>query len=260
MTGTRLLEKDETGLLVKRMEEVRGRPVPEVHHACPARTSASTSSASIRSCSKLVEKFSDEKLEKMRRGGHDPEKVYAAYKSAIEQRGSADGHPGQDDQGIRPRRRRRRAEHRAPGRRKPTKRSCASSAAGSASRSPTNEIAKTPFYRPAEDSPEIRYLKARRKALGRLRAQPAHGRTQDRSADDRRVPGVPGRQQGQGDVHDDGLRAAAGQAVPRSAGSASTWCRSSPTNRGRSAWRACSARSGSIRTPASCTNPSTPIS
>ena len=33
---------------------------------------------------KLVENYSDEKLEKMRRGGHDPEKVYAAYKMATE--------------------------------------------------------------------------------------------------------------------------------------------------------------------------------
>src|SRR4029078_13119092 len=28
--------------------------------------------------------YSDEKLQKMRRGGHDPEKVYAAYKAALE--------------------------------------------------------------------------------------------------------------------------------------------------------------------------------
>ena len=36
---------------------------------------------------KLVENYSDEKLEKMKRGGHDPEKVYAAYKAAIEHKG-----------------------------------------------------------------------------------------------------------------------------------------------------------------------------
>ena len=36
---------------------------------------------------KLVEKYSDEKLAKLRRGGHDPEKVYAAYKAAMDCKG-----------------------------------------------------------------------------------------------------------------------------------------------------------------------------
>ena len=36
---------------------------------------------------KLVEKYSDEQLEKMKRGGHDPEKVYAASKS-VEHKGA----------------------------------------------------------------------------------------------------------------------------------------------------------------------------
>src|SRR5204863_5653156 len=37
---------------------------------------------------KLVEPFSDEQLRKLSRGGHDPEKVYAAYKAAVEHSGS----------------------------------------------------------------------------------------------------------------------------------------------------------------------------
>ena len=32
----------------------------------------------------MVKNYSDERLVKLRRGGHDPEKVYAAYKAAIE--------------------------------------------------------------------------------------------------------------------------------------------------------------------------------
>ena len=51
---------------------------------------------------KLIESYSDEKLEKMRRGGHDPEKVYAAYKMATELN---NGRPtvilGKDHQGLR---------------------------------------------------------------------------------------------------------------------------------------------------------------
>ena len=36
---------------------------------------------------KMVEKMTDEQLRKMKRGGHDPEKVYAAYKDAVEHTG-----------------------------------------------------------------------------------------------------------------------------------------------------------------------------
>ena len=52
-----------------------------------APTSASTSSASIRSCLTLVERYSDDDLVKLKRGGHDPEKVYAAYHAAYDHKG-----------------------------------------------------------------------------------------------------------------------------------------------------------------------------
>ena len=35
----------------------------------------------------MVASYSDEKLERMRRGGHDPEKVFAAFKAAVEHKG-----------------------------------------------------------------------------------------------------------------------------------------------------------------------------
>ena len=69
------------------MGEVRRRRVPEVHRHAAAATSASTSSASIPSCSSWSSTYSDEQLAKLRRGGHDPEKVYAAYKAAVEHKG-----------------------------------------------------------------------------------------------------------------------------------------------------------------------------
>jgi pyruvate dehydrogenase E1 component len=47
------------------------------------------------------------------RGGHDPLKVYAAYKAATEQ-GATHRHPRQDGQGLRPRRSGRRPQHLAP--------------------------------------------------------------------------------------------------------------------------------------------------
>ena len=49
----------------------------------------------------MVAGLSDEHLTKLKRGGHDPEKVYAAYKAAVEFKGGAPHrHPGQDDQGL----------------------------------------------------------------------------------------------------------------------------------------------------------------
>ena len=36
----------------------------------------------------MVENHTDEELEKLARGGHDSEKVYAAYKAAVENTGS----------------------------------------------------------------------------------------------------------------------------------------------------------------------------
>src|SRR5439155_3463257 len=36
----------------------------------------------------LVASYSDEQLRKLNRGGHDPDKVYAAYKAAVEHTGS----------------------------------------------------------------------------------------------------------------------------------------------------------------------------
>ena len=92
----------------------RRRRVSEVHRRAAAPTSASTSSASIRELLELVEHLSDEQLQKLRRGGHDPEKVYAAYQGRRRAQGRADGDPRQDDQGLRPGRSRRRPQHHPP--------------------------------------------------------------------------------------------------------------------------------------------------
>ncbi len=81
-----LLAADESGLLVKRMGEVVDGEYQKYTVA---------GGAYIRKhffgkypeLLKLVEHLSDEQLEKLKRGGHDPEKVYAAYKAAVEQVG-----------------------------------------------------------------------------------------------------------------------------------------------------------------------------
>ncbi len=61
----------------------------------------------------LVADWSDEDIWHLNRGGHDPFKVYAGYHAAVESQGPADGHPRQDDQGLRHGRIGRGAEHHA---------------------------------------------------------------------------------------------------------------------------------------------------
>ncbi len=82
-----LLEKDKEDLLIERMGEVvdgeyqnyivrGGKYIRQHFWGKDARLL------------KMVENLSDEDLAKLRLGGHDPEKVYAAYKAAVENSGS----------------------------------------------------------------------------------------------------------------------------------------------------------------------------
>jgi pyruvate dehydrogenase E1 component len=81
-----LLERDKSGLLVQRMGEVVDGEFQKY---------TVESGAYLREhffgkypeLLKLVENLSDEQLTKLKRGGHDPIKVYAAYKAAMEHRG-----------------------------------------------------------------------------------------------------------------------------------------------------------------------------
>lgn len=159
-----LLEKDETGLLVKRMEEcVDGQY--QKYTAMPGSYIREHFFGKYPELLKLVETFSDEKLEKMRRGGHDPEKVYAAFKSAIESEDrptvilakTIKGYGlGEGGEGLNIAHQKKKADEEEL-------REFRSRFGIPVS---DEQIAVTPFYRPAEDSPEIRYLKARRKTLG----------------------------------------------------------------------------------------------
>ena len=82
-----LLARDKKGLLVQRMGEMIDGEYQRLGVA---------SGAEIRECFfgthpellQLVEDHSDEQLQKLLRGGHDPEKVYAAYHAAVEHQGS----------------------------------------------------------------------------------------------------------------------------------------------------------------------------
>jgi pyruvate dehydrogenase E1 component len=113
----------------------------------------------------MVAGYSDEQLRKLRRGGHDPHKVYAAYQAAVAHRegptvilaktikGYGLGEAGEG----------RNVTHQQ-------KKLNESELRHFRSRFgipiPDDAIETAPFYRPSEDSEEIRYLQARRQALG----------------------------------------------------------------------------------------------
>ncbi len=114
---------------------------------------------------KMVENFSDEQLRKMKRGGHDPEKVFAAFKSAVEHTGSPTvilaktikGYGlGEAGEGKNITHQQKKLNEDELGEFR-TRFGIPIS---------DDDVAKAPFYRPADDSPEIKYLTDRRKNLG----------------------------------------------------------------------------------------------
>jgi pyruvate dehydrogenase E1 component len=82
-----LLAKDTDGILVQRMGEVVDGEYQKysVEGGGYIREHFFGTNPHLR---EIASHLSDEQLHRMRRGGHDPEKVYAAYKAAVETRGS----------------------------------------------------------------------------------------------------------------------------------------------------------------------------
>jgi pyruvate dehydrogenase E1 component len=81
-----LLAADDDGILVRRMGEV----VDGQYQKYSVESGAYIREHFFNSpeLKKMVEHMSDSQLEKLNRGGHDPEKVYAAYKAAVDHQGS----------------------------------------------------------------------------------------------------------------------------------------------------------------------------
>ena len=86
--------------------------------------------------------------------------------------GLADRHPGQDGQGLRPGRSRRRPQHHPSAEEAQRGGADRVPHAASAFRSPTRTWHEAPFYKPPEDSQEMQYLRERRQGAGRLSAGP----------------------------------------------------------------------------------------
>jgi pyruvate dehydrogenase E1 component len=158
-----LLAKDSDGVLVRRMGEVvdgqyqkytvmPGGYIREHFFGVDPRLAA------------LVADLSDEQIARLKRGGHDPPKVYAAYKAAVEHRGAPTvilaqtikgyglGEAG-EGRNITHQQKKLNEEELIGFRRRfeiPIS---------------DEEAARAAFYKPPEDSPEMVYLRDRRKSL-----------------------------------------------------------------------------------------------
>ncbi|NKI92661.1 pyruvate dehydrogenase (acetyl-transferring), homodimeric type [Rhizobacter sp. SG703] len=113
----------------------------------------------------MVAKMSDEEVWRLQRGGHDPHKVYAAYDRATKHKGqptvmlikTVKGYGmGKIGEG-------KNTAHQ-------TKKLVDEDVRAFRDRFnipiPDDKLAEIPFYKPADDTPEMQYLHARRKALG----------------------------------------------------------------------------------------------
>jgi pyruvate dehydrogenase E1 component len=159
-----LLARDEKGLLVRRMEEVPDGQY-QLYSAAGGDFIRKDFFGKYPELEEMVSHFTDEQLWKLRRGGHDPEKVYAAYHAAVNHKGSPTvilaktikGYGlGEAGEG-------RNVTHQQKKLNEQELRHFRSRFGIPVSDA---DIKEAPFYRPAEDSEEIRYLKQRRAELG----------------------------------------------------------------------------------------------
>ena len=159
-----LFEKDKHGIMQKRMDEA----LDGDYQSYKSRDGAFTREhffGKYPELLKMVEGLTDEDIYRLNRGGHDPYKVYAAYAAAA-------SHKGQPTVIL-----------------AKTVKGYGMGLAGEAQNIthsvkkldlaelkefrdrfdiplPDSELEAVPYYRPHEDSPEMRYLKERRAALG----------------------------------------------------------------------------------------------
>ncbi|MGH8016009.1 MAG: transketolase-like TK C-terminal-containing protein, partial [Candidatus Zixiibacteriota bacterium] len=159
-----LLAEDHEGLLVKRMEDALDGDYQKYSVEGGEYIRRHFFGTDPR-LSKMVETYSDEQLAKLNRGGHDPEKVYAAYKAAVEHEGkptvilakTIKGYGlGEAGEG-------RNVTHQQKKLNEQELREFRTRFGIPIS---DKEVADAPFYRPPDNSEEMQYLRERREALG----------------------------------------------------------------------------------------------
>ncbi|MCS6852711.1 MAG: pyruvate dehydrogenase (acetyl-transferring), homodimeric type [Gemmataceae bacterium] len=159
-----LLAQDRDGLLVQRMNEVVDGEFQK-YTVEPGAYIREHFFGKYPELKAMVRHLSDEQLRKLSRGGHDPEKVYAAYKAAVEHTGSPTvilaktikGYGlGEAGEG-------RNVTHQQKKLNEEELREFRSRFGIPLS---DDAVKDTPFYLPSADSREMQYLRERRAALG----------------------------------------------------------------------------------------------
>ncbi len=159
-----LLARDTHGLLQQRMEEC----VDGEYQAYKANDGAYVRKhffGKYPELEAMVANMTDADIWRLNRGGHDPHKVYAAYAAAVKNKGQPTlilaktvkgygmGEAGEAQNATHQQKKLDLEELRAFRDRFNIP-------------IPDDQIEQAPYYRPPEDSPEIRYLRQRREALG----------------------------------------------------------------------------------------------
>ena len=159
-----LIARDKTGLLVQRMGEVVDGDYQK-YSVEPGSYTRKHFFGKYPELLKLVTHLTDEQIHKLLRGGHDMRKVYTAYAAAMAHKGRPTvilaktvkgyglGEGGEGRNITHQQKKLNEKELRVFRKRFGIPIS-------------DEEVVETPFYRPAPDSPETKYLLARRQALG----------------------------------------------------------------------------------------------
>jgi pyruvate dehydrogenase E1 component len=159
-----LLARDKDGLLVQRMGEVVDGEYQK-YTTEPGSFIREHFFGKYPELRRMVEHYADEQLRKLSRGGHDPEKVYAAYAAAMAHRGSPTvilaktikGYGlGEAGEG-------RNVTHQQ---KKLNEEELGEFRTRFGIPISDEDVAEAPFYKPPEDSRELTYLRQRRKDLG----------------------------------------------------------------------------------------------
>jgi pyruvate dehydrogenase E1 component len=174
-----LFQNDPDGLLVKRLGEITDGQYQKFFVESGAYFRQNLFGSDPRLL-RMVEHLSDDQLSRLRLGGHDPIKVHAAFKSAVEHRGAPTvvlaktikgyglGEAGEGKNITHQQKKLNDDELKMFRSRFGIPLS-------------DEQLHGAPFYRPADDSPEIKYMQERRKQLGgymptrKVRSKPIAG-------------------------------------------------------------------------------------
>jgi len=159
-----LLARDHDGWLLKRMSEAVDGDFQK-YSVEPGSYTRKHFFGKYPKLFEMVNHLTDDQIRKLRRGGHDPQKVHAAFKAAVDHRGrptvvlakTVKGYGlGEGGEG-------RNVTHQQ---KKMNEKELREFRERFGIPISDEDVVNTPFYRPPDDSPEMRYLKERRSALG----------------------------------------------------------------------------------------------